>query len=69
MQSSIETSVQFAGSLHGGNSYAYQLVVKYKDDVYYSERLPREEVQAIRNNLSKATLNRFVDRGVLSTDY
>jgi hypothetical protein len=64
----LQTSVQFAGSLYG-TSYAYQLVVKYKDDVYYSERLPREEVQAIRNNLSKANLERFINRGVLSTDY
>ena len=64
----LQTSVQFAGSLFG-TSYAYQLVVKYKDDVYYSERLPREEVQALRNNVSKATLNRLIERGALSTNY
>lgn len=62
----IKSNVQFAGSNRG--SYAYQLVVQYKDQVYYSERMSREDCQYVKNMLTKANLQRYVDRGVLSTD-
>ena len=63
----IKSTVQFAGNFVPG-VYAYQLVVQYKDQVYYSERMPRQDCQAVKNNLTKMNLQRYVDRGVLSTD-
>jgi hypothetical protein len=64
MQRSIKSSLQFAGS-YTATRRAYQVVVNYKDQVYYSDRLPKMEAQSLQDDVSVYTVDRLIDRGVL----
>ena len=64
MQRSINSKLQFAGS-YTATRKAYQVVVNYKDEVYYSDRLPKMEAQSLQDDVSVYTVRRLIERGVL----
>ena len=64
MQSSTKATVQFAGSLFA-NIRAYQVVVTYKDEVYYSDRLPKSDAVELTHDIHPGTVKKFIDRGVI----
>lgn len=63
----IKSKLVFAGSFTT-DTYAYQLIVEYQGKVYYSDRLPRAELQSVKNNITPLNIQRYVERNIISED-